>query len=57
MLIFHPQTDAHFAEVPGTAALITDPDDALSSHIRVRYNADFRSFDQPGDTRITTVEA
>lgn len=52
MLIFHPRTDSYFAEVRGTATLIADPDYALSAQVAKRYNADFRSFDQPGDTRF-----
>jgi PPOX class probable F420-dependent enzyme len=52
MLIFHPQTDNYFAEVRGTATLIADPEYTLSDEIAARYNADFRAFDQPGDTRF-----
>jgi PPOX class probable F420-dependent enzyme len=51
MLIFHPQTDSYFVEIRGTATLIADPEYVLSDQIAARYNADFRAFDQPGDTR------
>jgi PPOX class probable F420-dependent enzyme len=52
MLIFHPSTDNYFAEVRGSADLLADPDYSLSDEIAVRYGADFRNFDQPGDTRF-----
>lgn len=52
VLIQHPDTADYFVEIRGTAALIPDEDYSLSSVIGERYDADFRSFDQPGDTRF-----
>lgn len=52
VLIQHPDTADYFVEIRGTATLIPDADYALSSVIGERYGADFRAFDQPGDTRF-----
>lgn len=52
MLIYHPETDAFFAEIRGTATLVPDNDYMQSQVIAERYNADFRAFDQPGDGRF-----
>jgi PPOX class probable F420-dependent enzyme len=51
-LVYHPATQDFFAEIRGTAKLIPDGDYALSTPIAAKYNADFRAFDQPGDSRF-----
>ena len=51
LLIYHPDTQDYFAEIRGQATLVADDDYRLSEIIAKRYNADFRSFDQPGDGR------
>lgn len=51
LLIYHPDTQDYFAEIRGQATLVADDDYRLSEVMAKRYNADFRSFDQPGDGR------
>lgn len=51
-LVCHPDTDDLFVEIRGTAALVPDDDYAGADVIGARYDADFRSFDQPDDGRF-----
>ncbi len=51
-LIAHPDTDAYFAEIRGTAQLIADSDYDVADQIAVKYAADFRTFDRQGDARF-----
>lgn len=51
-LITHPDTDDYFAEIRGTAGLIPDHDYRIADVIGEKYQADFRSFDQPDDGRF-----
>jgi PPOX class probable F420-dependent enzyme len=52
VLIYHPDTINNFVEIRGTATLIADNDFRIADRIATRYSADFRSFDQPGDSRF-----
>jgi hypothetical protein len=52
MLVYHPDTSDYVVEIRGTATLIADDDYAKADVIGVKYGADFRSFDQPGDGRF-----
>ena len=51
-LITHTGSADYFAEIRGTAVLLTDDDYAMAEVIGEKYEADFRSFDQPGDGRF-----
>jgi PPOX class probable F420-dependent enzyme len=51
-LVYHPTSQDFFAEIRGTATLIADDDYSLAAPIAAKYNADFRTFDQPGDRRF-----
>jgi PPOX class probable F420-dependent enzyme len=51
-LVYHPASQDFFAEIRGNATLIADGDYALSAPIAAKYHADFRTFDQPGDSRF-----
>jgi PPOX class probable F420-dependent enzyme len=51
-LITHPDTDDYFVEIRGTAELVPDHDYRGADLIGEKYQADFRSFDQPDDGRF-----
>lgn len=51
-LITHPDTDDYFAEIRGTAELVPDHDYRVADVIGEKYQADFRTFDQPDDGRF-----
>ena len=51
-LVMHPDTGDYYVEVRGTAALLPDDDYRMADEIGVKYDADFRSFDRPGDGRF-----
>ena len=51
-LICHPNTQDYFVEIRGTAAVVPDNDYVQATEIGVKYQADFRNFDQPGDERF-----
>ena len=51
-LITHPGTPDYFVEIRGTAVLVPDHDYRLADVIGEKYQADFRTFDQPDDGRF-----
>jgi PPOX class probable F420-dependent enzyme len=58
LLILDPNAASRFIDVRGTAHTEPDPDYAWAvAHVNPKYDADVRTFDAPGSTRlVVTIE-
>ena len=57
LLILDPQNEQRYLEVRGRARIEPDDDCAFASKVGVKYGADLKAYDRPGDTRVVvTIE-
>jgi PPOX class probable F420-dependent enzyme len=57
LLFVNPQNPFQTVEIRGTATFELDEADTLIGQLNAKYNANVRSFDQPGEERYTvTIE-
>jgi PPOX class probable F420-dependent enzyme len=52
LLIADPAVEQRYLEVRGNANIETDTDYVFATKVGEKYNADLRSYDAPGDTRV-----
>jgi len=55
LLFVNPQNPFQTVEIRGAATLTPDDDGALIDKVNAKYNANVRSFDQPGEQRYAVT--
>jgi PPOX class probable F420-dependent enzyme len=55
LLILDPESQFRYLEVHGHVTIEPDDDYAFAARLGVKYGADIRSFDQPGDSRVVVT--
>ena len=55
LLFVNPQNPFQTVEIRGAATLTLDDDGALIDKVNAKYNANVRSFDQPGEQRYAVT--
>jgi PPOX class probable F420-dependent enzyme len=55
LFILDPANPGRYLEIRGDARLEPDDDYEFASRLGAKYNADVRSFDPPGQTRVAVV--
>ena len=52
VLVFHPETPNHYAEIRGIARTEPDDDDVFADRLGLRYDTDMRTFDSAQARRL-----